>query len=147
MKLALGLLAAAAFAQDPVETLERARNQVLAHTRNLPEQVCVETIDRSYYSRKSACDSASCERLLLDRKNGLDVLLLDKTDRLRVAVRMAQGREIYSWTGAAPYDHGVEDTLNGGPIGTGPFAAHLADVFVNSAVRFRLLTDPADFIE
>jgi hypothetical protein len=102
MKLALGLLAAAAFAQDPVETLDRARNQVLVRTRNLPEQACVETIDRSYYSRKNAGDSVSCERLMLDRKNGRDVLRLDMTDRLRVSVRTAQGREIYSWTGAAP---------------------------------------------
>jgi hypothetical protein len=147
MKLALGLLAAAAFAQDAVETLDRARNQMLAHTRNLSQQVCVETIDRSYYSLKKAVDSASCERLLLDRKKGRDALRLDKTDRLRVAVRVVQGREIYSWTGTAPYDHGVEDILNDGPIGTGPFAAHLADIFVNPAVRFRLLTDPADFIE
>jgi hypothetical protein len=147
MKLALGLLAVVAFAQDPVETLDRARNQVLAHTRNLPEQVCVETIDRSYYSRKNAGDSASCERLLLDRKNGRDVLRLDKTDRLRVAVRFASGREIYSWTGPAPYDHGVEDILNGGPIGTGPFAAQLTGIFVNPAVRFRLLTEAANFIE
>jgi hypothetical protein len=38
------------------------------------------------------------------------MLLLDRTDRLRVAVRVAQGREI----------PGVEDILNGGPIGTGP---------------------------
>jgi hypothetical protein len=75
------------------------------------------------------------------------VLRLDKTDRLRVAVKVVQGREIYSWTGTAPYHHGVEDILNDGPIGTGPFAAHLADIFVNPAVRFRLLTDPADFIE
>jgi hypothetical protein len=29
MKFALGLLAASAFAQDPVETLDRARNLVL----------------------------------------------------------------------------------------------------------------------
>jgi hypothetical protein len=147
MKFALGLLAASAFAQDPVETLDRARNLVLEHTRNLPQQVCVETIDRSYYSLKKAGDSASCERLLLDRKNGRGVLRLDKTDRLRVAVKVVQGREIYSWTGTAPYHHGVEDILNDGPIGTGPFAAHLADIFVNPAVGFRLLTDPADFIE
>jgi hypothetical protein len=111
------------------------------------DATCTEVNPVPYYSRKNASDSASCERLPLDRKNGRDVLLLDKADRLRVAVRVAQGREIYSWTGAAPYDHGVEDILNGGPIGTGPFAAHLADVFVNPAVRFRLLTDPADFIE
>jgi hypothetical protein len=40
----------------------------------------------------------------------------------------------------------VEDILNAGPIGTGPFAGHLTDIFVNPAVRFRLLTDTADFI-
>jgi hypothetical protein len=70
-----------------------------------------------------------------------------KTDRLRVAVRVSYGREVYSWTGAAPDEHGVEDILNGGPIGTGPFAAHLLDIFTNPSARFRLLSEPSDTLQ
>jgi hypothetical protein len=148
MRLAIGLLAVAAFAQDAAITLEQARDKVLAATSNLPKYVCVETIDRSYYSRKNPPDTPpSCEKIALDRKRGRDALQLDKTDRLRLAVVIAQGHEIYSWTGIAPYAHGVEDILNGGPIGTGPFAAHLLDTFTNPAVRFRLLNEPSDMLD
>jgi hypothetical protein len=148
MRLAIGLLAVTAFAQDAATTLEQARSKVLAATSNLAKYVCVETIDRSYYSRTNQSDTpSSCERMALDRKRGQDRLQLDKTDRLRVAVEIAQGREIYSWTGSAPDTHGVENILNGGPIGTGPFAVHLLDIFTNPAVRFRLLSEPSNTLD
>jgi hypothetical protein len=146
--LAIGIFAVAAFAQDAATMLEQARNKVLASTSGLPKYVCVETIDRSYYSRQNAPDTPpSCERLALDRKRGQDRFQLDKTDRLRVAVSIVQGLEIYSWTGTAPYAHSVENILNGGPIGTGPFAAHLLDIFTNPGVRFRLLSEPSDMLD
>ncbi len=148
MRLAIGFLAVAAFAQDAATTLEQARDKVLAGTSNLPKYVCVETIDRSYYSRKNPPDTPpSCEKLALDRKRGHDLLQLDKTDRLRIAVAISQGHEIYSWTGIPPYAHGVEDILNGGPIGTGPFATHLLDTFTNAATRFRLLSEPSEMLD
>ena len=144
----MGFSAIAAFAQDASTMLDQARNKVLAATSGLPKYVCVETIDRSYYSRKNAPDTPpSCERLALDRKRGQDRLQLDKSDRLRVAVAIVQGLEIYSWTGNAPAAHGVENILNGGPIGTGPFAAHLLDIFTNPGVRFRLLSEPSDTLD
>jgi hypothetical protein len=144
----MGLLAVAAFAQDAATTLEQARDKVLAATSDLPKYICVETIDRSYFSRKNPPETPpSCERIALDRKRGRGDLQLDKTDRLRVAVTIAQGREIYSWTGIAPYQHGVEDILNGGPIGTGPFAAFLLGTLTNSATRFHLLSEPSDTLD
>ena len=146
MRLAIGLLGIAAFAQDPPAALEAARDKVLAATSHLPTYVCTETVDRSYYLRKNDTPS-SCEKIALDRKRGQDRVQLEKTDRLRVAVAISQGHEIYSWTGVAPHAHGVEDILNGGPIGTGPFAAHLLDIFTNSAARFRLLSEPADRLD
>jgi hypothetical protein len=148
MKLAIGLLATAALAQDAATALEQARDKVIAESTKLPRYVCVETIDRSYYSRNATAGGApSCEKLVLDRKRGRDSLKLEKTDRLRVAVALRGGREMYSWTGAAPYTHGAEDVLNGGPIGTGPFAAYLLQVFTDPSVRFRLLGEPAETVE
>ncbi|HEX3743322.1 MAG TPA: hypothetical protein VHW09_05320 [Bryobacteraceae bacterium] len=145
MKLAIGLLAISAFAQDAATTLEQARDRVLAASARLSKYVCVETIDRSYYSRKRP--PAPCEEIALAHKRGQEHLQLDKTDRLRVAVAIQHGREIYSWTGVAPYAHGVEDVLNGGPIGTGPFAAYLLQVFTDPSVRFRLLSEPSETVE
>jgi hypothetical protein len=69
MRLAIGLLAFAAFAQDAVTTLDQVRDKVLAAAAKLPNYVCTETIDRSYYSRKSGADSPpSCEKIALDRR-------------------------------------------------------------------------------
>jgi hypothetical protein len=148
MKRAAWLFALAAFAQDPVETLEKARNQVLSEAPRLSGYACVETIDRSYFSRAEQPESPpSCEQIAVEAKKGRRHLKLDATDRLRVLVAVAQGREIYSWTGTAPYEHGVEDILQAGPIGTGAFAVDLLDVFSNPSVRFRLLEERLDAID
>jgi hypothetical protein len=148
MKRAIWLLALGAFAQDPIDTLEKARDKILAAAPKLPKFVCTETIERSYYSRKNPPeDRLSCERILADGKKGTQKLKLDATDRLRVRVNEAQGREIYSWTGTAPYEHGVEDILQSGPIGSGVLAVHLLDIFSNPSVRFRLIGERLDTIE
>lgn len=71
MKRAIWLLALAAFAQDPIDTLEKARDKILAAAPKLPKFVCTETIERSYYSRKNPPeDQLSCERILADGKKG-----------------------------------------------------------------------------
>jgi hypothetical protein len=148
MKRAVWLLALTAFAQDPVDTLEKARDKILAAAPQLPKYVCTETIERSYYSRRERPEEPpSCERILVDRKKGKYKLKPDATDRLRVSVSAAQGREIYSWTGTAPYDHGVEDILQSGPMGTGVLALHWLDIFSNPSVRFRLIEERPATIE
>jgi hypothetical protein len=148
VKRVVWFLALTASAQDPIDTLEKARDKVLAAAAQLPKYVCTETIERSYYSRKEPSeDPLSCERILVDRKKGRYSLKLDATDRLRVSVTEAQGREIYSWTGTAPYEHGVEDILQSGPISTGAFAVHLLDIFSNPSVRFRLVGERLDALE
>ena len=64
MRFAIGLLALAAFAQDAATTLDQVRDKVLVAASNLPKYVCTETIDRSYYSRKSGADTPpSCEKM------------------------------------------------------------------------------------
>jgi hypothetical protein len=145
VKRAAWLFALAAFAQDPIETLEKARDKVLSEAPRLSKNVCVETIDRSYFSREES--PPSCEQIAVDAKKGRRHPKLNATDRLRVSVAVAQGREIYSWTGTAPYEHGVEDILQSGPIGTGAFAVNLLDLFSNPSVRFRLLEERPDALE
>jgi len=148
VRLAVLLMAAAAWAQDPAALLEHTRDKVLAEAPNLSNYVCTETIERRYYSRQQPPeDQPDCERILLDRKKGNHAVKLDAADRLRVAVSIHGEREIYSWTGAAPYRHGVEDILQSGPIGAGAFAAHLLDIFRNPSVLFRLMGERSDALE
>jgi len=95
VKRAIGLIAITALAQDPSAMLQKARDKMLAEIPNHPRIHCVETIDRSYFSRRSLLGSpASCERLSGDRKQGRAKLRLDATDRLRVEVAVTQGTEM-----------------------------------------------------
>ena len=142
VKRAIGLIAIAALAQDPFETLQKARDKMLAEIPTRPRYTCVETIDRSYFSRRSLLASyPSCERLSGERKAGRAKLRLDATDRLRVEVAVTQGTEIYSWTGPASFSYSLDQILQFGPTGTGAFAAHLIDIFSNPSVRFRALEE------
>ena len=148
MRQAVWLVALAAFAQDPAGTLERAREKILPRLTRLPKMICVETIDRRYFPRENQAGPApACETIGLDRKRGRNAPRLGYTDRVRVAVTIVDGREIYSWTGAEPPSYSVEDILHPGPIGTGAFAGHLLDIFVNPAVQFRLLEEGSETLE
>jgi hypothetical protein len=148
MRRAIWLAAAAALAQDASRPLEETRNKIMAKAAHLPTYACVETIDRSYYSRTNTPDPPpSCERIDIDRKKGRSHMKLDSTDRVRVAVAVTGNRELYSWTGSAPFSYSVEDILRPGPIGTGGFAGHLLAIFENPSVQFRLLGERSDAIE
>lgn len=148
VKRAIGLIAITALAQDPSALLEKARDKMLSEIPNHPRIRCVETIDRSYFSRRGLfVSNPSCERLSADRKAGRTKLRLDATDRLRVEVAVTQSTEIYSWTRPAPFSSSVEQILQFGPTGTGAFAAHLIDIFSNPSVRFRPLEDRGESLE
>jgi len=142
MKRAAWCVALVGFAQDPAGTLEKAREKILPSLTHLPKTICVETIDRSYFSRGDRTGAApSCETIGIDRKKGRNQPRLDYADRVRVAVTLTNGREIYSWTGSEPVSYSVEDMLYPGPIGTGAYASYLLDIFTNPAVHFRLLEE------
>ncbi len=148
VKRAIGFIAIAAFAQDPLETLQRARDKMLSEIPTRPRYSCLETIDRSYFSRRSLLVSPpSCERLSADRKAGRAKLRLDATDRLRLEVAVTQGTEIFSWSRPASFSYSLEQILQFGPTGTGAFAAHLIDIFSNPSVRFRALEDRGENLE
>jgi hypothetical protein len=59
------------------------------------------------------------------------------TDRLRLDVALAEGREIYSWAGARKFEEGeIDELIPDGAMGTGPFATMLLSVFRGRAPRF-----------
>ena len=111
VKLAIGFVAITVLAQDPSEMLERARYKILSELPSQSQYSCVETIDRSCFSRKNynpLSSTPSCEILSVDRKKGRTKLKLDSTDRLRIAVALNGGREIFSWTGPGGFSDSVE---------------------------------------
>jgi hypothetical protein len=121
---------------------------MLSEIPTRPRYTCVETIDRSYFSRRSLLAlTTSCERLSADRKAGRTKLRLDATERLRVEVAVTQGTEIYSWTRPASFSYSLEQILQFGPTGTGAFAAYLIDIFSDPSVRFRNLQQGGENLE
>jgi hypothetical protein len=59
------------------------------------------------------------------------------TDRLRLDVLLAGGREIFSWAGAGKFeDRDIDELIPDGAMGTGPFAVMLLGVFRGRAPRF-----------
>jgi hypothetical protein len=126
-------------AQIAPEFLERTRDKVIPRLPQSPNFTCVETIERSYFTRaRQRLTPATCEQISLERKKGRSKLQLHSTDRLRLQVAVNHGREIYSWTGPGTFSRDVEEILETGTIGTGQFSVYLLDIFSNPAVRFHL---------
>uniref|UniRef100_Q01N92 Uncharacterized protein n=1 Tax=Solibacter usitatus (strain Ellin6076) TaxID=234267 RepID=Q01N92_SOLUE len=122
MVVVAGLLAAAAargqHGRDPAAVLEQARARLQAMARNLEKYVCTETINRSYFQRGESTR-------------------LDSTDRVRLEVSLAQGRELHSWPGATRFDaRDVDALIRNGPVSTGAFGGYLASVFEQPGVTF-----------
>jgi hypothetical protein len=138
--LLLGALATLAVAEDdPTDVLVRLRGQVTAHGQRIPNHTCVETIQRDHFLPRGTTPK-SCDALLSQRnKSGAGPLLKAGTmDRLRLDVALSDGREIYSWPGAGTFleGDGIFDLIRDGPIGTGPFASMVLDIFNPSSARF-----------
>jgi len=130
--LAWALSAYAAADDDPVAVLMRVRDRVMAHAERIPNHTCVETIARDVYKQVATTPPRSCDDLLARRKRaGAGTLVkLDTTDRLRLDVAVADGREIYSWAGAGKFEEKeLDELVPPGAVGTGPFAATLLGIF------------------
>jgi len=129
--------AAAADDEDPVEILAHLRDRVWEHARGVPNHMCVESVQRDRYEPLAGKSVRSCDRVLDARSQGNGRLRLDLTDWLRLDVGMADGREIFSWTGAAKFEEGeIDELIPEGAFGTGPFATMLISIFENRNARF-----------
>lgn len=137
--LLLALVPAVAEDYDPTEILMRLRDYVVAHGQEIPNHLCVETITRDVYEPAVQPVPKSCDSLLARRQTGNFPALLrhTTTDRLRLDVALAEGREIYSWAGARKFEEGeIDELIPDGAMGTGPFATMLLSVFRGRAPRF-----------
>lgn len=119
----------------PAEALVRARATLQSMTRQLARYACVETVDRSYYEPPPDA-VRGCARILAAR-NAQAPLKLKSTDRLRLEVTLADGREIHAWPGATRFDvRNVDQIIHQGPVSTGTFGTHLIGVFDNPGTVF-----------
>lgn len=129
----------AQMAPEPAGTLARARLKIGATMRRLPKYVCVQTTDRSYFARAAAANTSipSCNQAGADTKKGRASLRLDTTDRVRIDVAEADGREIRLWTGASRFETGdIDELIDRGPAATGSFGGYLVDIFDNQGAQF-----------
>lgn len=135
----LAFLPLAAEDADPTDVLMRLRDRVLAHGERIPNYTCVETITRDLQQPAVQPIPKSCDGILARRKTASfpALLRLATTDRLRLDVALAEGREIYSWAGASRFEEGeIDELIPDGAMGTGPFATMLLSVFRGRPPRF-----------
>lgn len=143
MRLILGLIAltAAVWAQsEPEALLERVRVKVQELSRRLDRYVCVETVNRSYFSpvlskargvEASSCAVPAPEHVEQNRQ-------LTSTDRLRVEVTVSRSRELHSWAGATGFDtRDIDQLIENGPVSTGSFALYLSNIFDRPGIQFQ----------
>ena len=118
--------------ENPIDVLARLRDRILPHARKIPDYTCVEAVRRDRYEPVDGRAAQSCETLLARRKapDFSNRLKLDSTDWLHLDVAMTTNREIYSWAGDKKFAEGdIDEVVQQGAIGTGPFAGLLIGTF------------------
>ena len=136
-------------AQMPPEraaTLANVRAKINATMLRLPKYACIQTIDRSYFTRVTKrLATPSCAEVSDDLKNGRGTLRLNSTDRLRLEVAQGDGREIHSWPGAGRFETGyIDELVNRGPVASGSFGGYLLDIFAVDGPQFSFAGEKMD---
>ena len=144
MKLLLAIVLASPLlqaAEDSATVLAKCRESILTRAERLPNYTCNETVDRAYYRRAKPkvlkggpgellvreSQSPPCSQLEKEK------LVLAATDRVRLEVKISEGKEIGSWPGASQFDsRSIFDLVGAGTFGTGPLGTLLVDVFANN---------------
>jgi hypothetical protein len=122
---------------EPNAILDRARARIAELTRRLDRYVCVETVNRSYFSPSGPAKASPCTAPVMpgDPRSSYR---LDSTDRLRVEVTVSESRELHSWPGATGFDmRDIDQLIGNGPVSTGSFALYLATIFGRPGGRFQ----------
>lgn len=136
MKLAAACLVFCVCARgsdDSARVLKRAQQRILDRAERLPNYTCNETVDRRYFQpAKPPRPGASCDQLGAAKRE------LEASDRIRLEVKVSDGKEIGSWPGASHFDsRSIFDLIGGGTFGTGPLGTALVDVFGNKGATFK----------
>jgi hypothetical protein len=123
---------------DAPATLALGRERILADMARLPRYTCVQTITRRYYRPQSRSKGQSCTDLIAAHVKRDHDVPIQRWDRLRLEVAVANNSNVYSWVGAPRFEKDALDKLAGrGPLGTGDFGPFLNSVFDHATVWFR----------
>lgn len=130
---ALAVAQVAPVAPNPSDLLERARTRLLSDVSRQSRYICVQNITRHIYQSHSK-GREGCANTTVDKERVRNVRLVS-ADRLQLDVAIAENREIHSWPGAFRFaeDEIRESVSNGGPFGSGDFAAFITGIFGGSA--------------
>ena len=122
---------------DPTDVLAHARDNILARRHQLPNYICVQTVDRKYLRPSMPPQPVpSCSQMLEEEKNA-DSRQLYLTDRLHLDVKVSHGNEIGAWAGASQFDsRNIFELVGSGPFGTGAFGTFLSDIFAEGSASF-----------
>jgi hypothetical protein len=118
-----------------MEILSRARKEIAATMQRVPRYSCVQTIDRSYFTRAASnrIPATGCD----DAAKGHASLRLDATDRVRLEVAEGPNAEMHAWPGAAKFEtNGIDDLVSRGPVATGAFGGYLISLFTKEGAQF-----------
>jgi hypothetical protein len=123
---------------NPSDSLERVRQQLLADISRQSRYTCVQNITREFYESDSKAPQHCVDTVGTGSSRNHSAKLIS-TDRLQLDVAIADNREIHAWPGTAKFSEEEIQELagNGGPFGSGDFAAFIAGIFGGSAaIRF-----------
>jgi hypothetical protein len=135
--------AATAPATDSAAVLERGLTNLSGTHNRLVRYTCLETVERSHYAVPATRTGMnvmteappSCSGRQFGSAGPLHLMF---EDRLRLAVAVADGKEIDSWASAGGFDsRSISKLVSNGPISTGAFGTVLLAVFENPSAKYQ----------
>jgi hypothetical protein len=132
--LALGSIGASGADGDLL--LDRVRTRITQMLARVPKYACALAVTREYYEPTFTRLPRSCAELASWKQGHTYGLSHYSTNRLKLDVAMADGREIFSWAGAGKFEErDLADMLSEGPTGTGSFAGFLSNIFDGKSAK------------
>jgi hypothetical protein len=123
--------------RDEDQLLDRLRTRVNEMLARAPKYTCSLVITREYHEPTLTRLPHSCAELLSWKEAHTYGLTHYSTNRLKLEVTVVEGREVFSWAGAARFEErDLADMLSEGPIGTGGFAGFLSNLFDGRSAAF-----------
>ncbi len=128
---------------DSAAVLERTLKKLSGTQNRLVRYTCLETVERSHYAVPATRTDMkvmteappSCSGRQFSAGGPLHLIF---EDRLRLAVAVADGKEIDSWASAGGFDsRSISKLVSNGPISTGAFGTVLVAVFENPSAQYR----------
>jgi hypothetical protein len=115
---------------DANQLLDRVRTRIQEVLARAPKYTCSLSVTREYYLPTFSRQPQSCAELASWKQYSTYARSLYSSNRLKLEVAVADGREVFSWAGAGKFDEReLADMLSEGPTGTGSFAGFLSNIF------------------